>query len=423
MNGTLKSLDKTLGELRKSSACASGVSTIMAALDIFLPKPNPTLGSGSVDDSGADTDEIIADIKNIISELQENINALLKSDTDDANDDDLTTIISELKDLKKNISNINSELATLTGVEIVSVKELQDNIHEIRKKIQELEYYNNLLKIKTTLKDRVNSLLKIIYNTKASLQDINSTIAILKALAAADTTEETYTTEDINALTAAQLSNITKVLKELENRISEFITELDDLTDGYISAIKTDINNLSDGKISAIINNLKDLINNTDTLTADQLLDIKTYFDELKNTIDGLALIKSYSFELLNYFPNITTNATTSMIKDILEKKIPLLIDKLKIKLPILKAKMNALTDDQLSSIVELQNNIPMLKDSIDILIDDQLSSIVELQNNIDILIDDLKSILSDVDKKSLIIIKGELQELIKLLQELQDLQ
>ena len=45
MSGILKSSDKTLDLLRNSSACASGVSTIMAALDIFQGKPKPTLGS------------------------------------------------------------------------------------------------------------------------------------------------------------------------------------------------------------------------------------------------------------------------------------------------------------------------------------------------------------------------------------------
>ena len=47
MSGSLNSSDKTLDLLRKSSACASGVSTIMAALDIFQGKPTQTLGSSS----------------------------------------------------------------------------------------------------------------------------------------------------------------------------------------------------------------------------------------------------------------------------------------------------------------------------------------------------------------------------------------
>ena len=47
MSSSLKSSDKTLDLLRNSSACASGVSTIMAALDIFQGNPTPTLGSSS----------------------------------------------------------------------------------------------------------------------------------------------------------------------------------------------------------------------------------------------------------------------------------------------------------------------------------------------------------------------------------------
>ena len=58
MNGSLKSSDKTLDLLRKISACVSGVSTIMAALDIFQGTSPKELGSSEGPSANIDGDTI-----------------------------------------------------------------------------------------------------------------------------------------------------------------------------------------------------------------------------------------------------------------------------------------------------------------------------------------------------------------------------